>query len=167
MESYMVNLLKTTWQNGYETNSHHLTTLPNGLGCFKLLISGQITWALFELASLVSALKVRLCKDEISIDEVLDSVKHMSDKDIAELFAQGCHVKHVVQNSGELLYVPAAHIAAERASTGVLIYGLRKTVIYQSETAVMGYQALIGCNQCAGKAVDELNATCALIAPDE
>ena len=62
MEKYLANVLNASWLVGFEAASHFTGNLPNGLGSFRLLCSGEVTMAMVAAGELVSAMKVILQK---------------------------------------------------------------------------------------------------------
>ena len=167
LEKYMQNVLAETWLTGLDSQAHFVACPPNGLGCFRLLVSGEVTWALFELRQLSAALKQMGLPDQLGLDELYSNLKACDEKVVADLYKHGCTAKFAVQKSGSLLYIPTGWVAAECVSNGLLVYGLRKTLLYPSPRAGESYEIYIGMSTKAGKPVDKMQTTLSLIAPAE
>ena len=167
LEKYMQNVLAATWLTGLDSQAHFVASPPNGLGCFRLLVSGEVTWALFELRQLAAALKQIGLPEQLGLDELYGHLKTCNEETIKDMNKHGCVAKFAVQKPGSLLYIPTGWIAAECVNSGLLVYGLRKTVLYPSARAGESYEIYIGMSSKSGKPVDKMQTTLSLIAPSE
>ena len=163
MESYLKNVLAASWLVGFESQSAFVSTPANGMGCLRVLTSGEVSWVLFEMSSLLAGLRVLLGADKISMDVACDAVKNLDASQAAKLRDAGCKMYHVKQAPQQILWVPAGFLAAERCAKGILIYGLRNSFLYSSEMAAQSYGALVDLYSNSGKPVDKLKATLKLI----
>lgn len=166
LEKYLQNVLAANWLTGLDAKASFLSTNPNGLGCFRFLSAGEVCWALFDLIDLLAVYKC-LGEERGTLDALYDSLKVSGEENIKLFAEKGCKVRFTVQKSGELLYVPTGWVAAENVKSGLLVYGLRKTVLYRSPRAAEGYEHLIGLHSKSGKPVDKMQATLAFMNPAE
>ncbi|CAE7249881.1 unnamed protein product [Symbiodinium sp. CCMP2592] len=168
MERYLTNILQASWLFGYEAQSAHLNQLPNGLGCFRLLCSGEIAWTLYDLKKLVPAMRVMLNKDDIGgLEGVSVFLKGLNDRDMITLASHGCAPQWILQKEGQILFIPAGFVATEHCKRGVLVYGIRKTLLYVSQEAADSYNVLISLHEASKKPVDKLKATACFLNPPE
>lgn len=65
------------------------------------------------------------------------------------------------------MYVPVDRVAAERSVKGVLVYGIRKTVMMTSNIAHENYSLLQGLFETSGKPVDKMKTTLPFLQPAE
>ena len=61
-----------------------------------------------------------------------------------------------VQKTKEMLFVPMGFICVELAQRGLLIYGLRRSLIYKSEKTSERYSSLVGLHGAANKPVEKM-----------
>ncbi|CAE7239963.1 unnamed protein product [Symbiodinium sp. CCMP2456] len=168
MERYLSNILQASWLFGYEAQSAHLNQLPNGLGCFRLLCSGEVAWTLYDLKKLVPAMRIMLSKDDIGgLEGVSAFLKALTDRDMITLSSHGCAPQWIVQKEGQIMFIPAGFVATEHCKRGVLVYGIRKTLLYASNEAAESYSVLISLHEASKKPVDKLKATACFLSAVE
>ena len=91
-----------------------------------------------------SALRVILCEDKISYDVAKEFLANLDASGLPALLANGCTVYAVYQKPHEVLFVPSGWLMAEMCVRGVLIYGVRKSLVTQSECSHPNYEELLG-----------------------
>ena len=117
MEKYMSNVLAATWKFGLEAESYFLSLTPNGLACARLLSCGEITVAMYELQSLIPALKIMWDKDTLSMSEFLERFKTLTAAQAVELSENGCPTFLATQKPGQVLVVPTGWVLCEMATS--------------------------------------------------
>lgn len=132
------------WLYGYHDKMQIASQSPNGLPLMKVLASGKVKWAMFQLTSLISALRQMLKKDSLNLDEIKDAILALNVDKMKKLKELGCIMKYATQNEWELIYQPVGWFAAEEVISGVLICGCRRTLILKSTAAYEQYEALTG-----------------------
>eukprot|EP00435_Cladocopium_sp_Y103_P068230 s676_g31.t1 len=168
MEAYLKNVLKVSWLQGLDSQGNFVGSMPNGLGCLRFQCSGEVAWTMFELRQLIPAMKIILSKDDVGgLEGVNAFVKSLGLKEIAELQSHGCTAYYCRQAEGQVVYVPIGWVAAERSVKGVLVYGLRKTVMFSSAVSYENYGLLAGLYEASKKPVDKMKATLNLLQPPE
>ena len=168
MEKYLQNVMKATWLYGYDSQGAFVNSMPNGLGCFRLQCSGEIMWALFELRQLLPAIKLVLGKDDVGgLEGVSTYLKQLTVEELAKLEKNGCKAHFIHQKENQVLYVPVGWMATEHCVKGVLVYGLRKTVMHCSPVASENYNLLTCLFEASKKPVDKMRATVPFLTPAE
>ena len=167
MEKYLIAVLKASWLFGYDNQGTFLGTMPNGLASLRMLCSGEILLVMFELRQLLPALKIILGKDDIGgIDGVNGFLKNLSTEEIVKLKDNGCQASYIVQQEGQVVYIPVGYVVAEKCMKGVLVYGLRKTLMPASSMAFENYSLLSGLFEDSKKPVDKLKSTLPFLNPE-
>ena len=95
-----------------------ITGSPNGLGMWKVLVSGEVRWLLMKSSSLVVGLRKLLTQDAISLEMIREHLEGMGAKEIAKLVEEGLHIEQTTQLPGEALFVPPGWIVADYVSKG-------------------------------------------------
>ena len=156
VEEQFARVLKMAWFFGYDPAFQRVKHLPNGLAQFKFLCNGEIACLLFEVRSLVPALRTWLKKDTFGIDEVEQLIASFGRDELAELKRHSCRMIALTLAPEQLLYIPTGWILAERVVKGNLIYGCRKTLLTASVESIANYEELIGLHVGAKKGVTKL-----------
>ena len=168
MEGYLKNVLKATWLYGLDAGGNYIAHMPNGLGSLRYQCSGEVAWILFELKQLIPAVKIMLNKDDVGgLDGLSKFIQALTAAELETLESNGCVAHHCRQTEGQVMYVPVGWVSAERSVKGVLVYGIRKTVMVTSNIAVENYSLLQGLFETSGKPVDKMKATLPLLQPPE
>ena len=125
----------------------------------------EVTWAIFEISSLIASMKMILGKDDLGgLDGVTDFVRHLDDGRLKAFHQHGCVPHIVVQKANEVLWVPCGFLAVEKCVKGILIYGLRKSVLYKSLKALASYEANIEVLKQSGKPIEKMKMVHNIIA---
>ena len=144
------------WFFGYDPAFQRVKHLPNGLAQFKFFCNGEIACLLFEVRSLVPALRTWLKKDTFGIDEVEQLIASFGRDELAELKRHSCRMIALTLAPEQLLYIPTGWILAERVVTGNLICGCRTTLLTASVESIANYEELVGLHVVAKKDVSKL-----------
>eukprot|EP00971_Amphidinium_carterae_P352837 6492749-Amphidinium_carterae.1 len=139
---FMVTLLSSTWLYGQSSDFHAVTSMPNGLGSLRLLVSGVVRWLLFPLAQLLPFIKRSLGKDDLSTSVVADWVGHLDEGKLTEMSAEGFFAQYVEQQADQLLFVPTGYFACEMSLSGSLVYGCRRVVMHKTEESHLAYECV-------------------------
>ena len=158
--------MKASWTFGYDASLKGVAPAPNGLGMMKLLCAGQISVLLFPMASALAVLRQQMGQYNLSSKVAVDALQPMDGDKLLDLQAKGCEATFATQGSNELLYVPAGWLCAEFPSKGVLVHGLRKTILPKCDSCAHDYETLIGCNKAEGKSVVRMVETHELMHKD-
>lgn len=142
---------KAAWLFGFSDKYTQLATTPNSMGMLRLLCAGEVTTIMFEGGSLAAAFRQIKGVDKVTMVTLSEWVKNLNADDMAKLSEVGCKPHVAVQGAKQLLYVPVGHIVLEKASKGVLLYGVRKAVVVKSERAALNYETMVGCLRAEGK----------------
>jgi hypothetical protein len=140
----IANVVNNTWLWGFDTKYKGVSFTPNCLAMFKIILNGCVATMMFETKALVSAMRIILQVDKLKLTEVQDFLASLERDGIAELVKNGCTPILVEQKADSILYVPVGYVTVEQVMSGVLIYGLRRTVIVSHIDAVANYEELIG-----------------------
>jgi hypothetical protein len=138
-------LLSSNWLFGYAPEMAGAGPTPNGFGMWKLLCAGEVAHYCFPLSGLIPAMRTMHSKDAFGFSEVEDLVKKFTQNDFKKLQELGCECSYVKQKAGEAFFIPSGFLHAEVCTSGVLVYGSRRTVLTISDTSSNNYEALIGC----------------------
>ncbi|CAE7871566.1 unnamed protein product [Symbiodinium necroappetens] len=167
MEKYLTAVLKASWLFGYDSQGTFVGTMPNGLASLRMLCSGEVLLVMFELRQLLPAMKILLGKDDVGgMEGVNTFLKNLSVEEIAKLKNNGCHASYIVHQEGQIVYIPVGYVVAEKCMKGVLVYGLRKTVMPATAMASENYSLLTGLFEESKKPVDKMKATLPYLNPD-
>ena len=168
MEKYLQNVLQASCLFGLESFNYAISCMPNGLASLRLLCSGEILWVRAETRQLHAAMKMILAKDDVGgIDGVAAYMKGLEAAGVEKLMDHGCKIMCCKQTPGQVLYIPVGWMCGEFCTKGVLIYGLRKTLIYASNHAQANYEALTSLYAECKRPVDKMKATGTFVSPPE
>ena len=146
------SLLNVEWLYGYEPEHHNIGHMPNGLDMWKLLQAGEVLNMMVSICDLVAAMKMVKGTDaSIKMTCLKDEFKNLTAERLSALQVRAYHHK---QHPGDLLFVPPGWLHAELCVSGVLLYGLRKSVLLQAPEAGSNYESLIECMAADGAQVD-------------
>lgn len=158
------NLLSVTWLYGYDTRMHSIGCTPNGMGMIKALCAGEVTWLMWDVAALAAALKeIDKATEPISIDTLTKRVQTFTKSDFADIRTHGCITRVAIQKMNTIMVIPAGYMVAQLSSAGVLLYGVRRTFLQQSDAAAARYEELIGCFEAANKDTVKMRETVELM----
>ena len=143
---------------------HNVHPTPNGLAMFKLQCVGEVTTVCAPLSSLAPALQLVLEKDKLPLQDVKDKLCNLTIQEAHHLKENDATLFRAMQKAGDVLFIPPGFIHAEICISGVLIYGLRKSVFVLSDggddadardiPAAANYEALIGCLENEGSSTE-------------
>ena len=85
---------------------------------------------------------------------------------VKTLAATGCKPTYVRQKAGQVLFCPAGWLLAERASAGVLLYGIRRSLLPKCSDSAVGYEELIGLHKKDDKATAKMEDALKLMQGD-
>eukprot|EP00971_Amphidinium_carterae_P259626 5151506-Amphidinium_carterae.1 len=185
--SKIVNtILGTTWMFGLSSDFSDLCMTANGVGMMRYLSSGQVTSWLFPLSSLVPSLRQHLQSESITTKEngmeqiiqmefskgpsimdvinVLGAANAGTLQELSEHF--GLCSYHVVQTSGDILYVPPAYFLAEQSTEGMLVYGVRRGCIVCNDLAASGYEQYMALASIGSKDKSKMEEILAAVMPE-
>ena len=149
-------LLGNVWLYGYAQKMWHCAQTPFGLSMLKLLSAGEVSMILMPIAKLIPALKVMTGQDDHGIEDVRKRVVKFEAEDLDRLAAAGCVCQHVTQKPGEIVLIPPGWLCCEAATSGVLIYGIRRSFVTRGEASVQDYSELIGSYSIAKKPMGKM-----------
>ena len=144
------------WLYGLSDSLASVALPPYGLPMYKTLMSGEMKWILFEIKSLKESIKKTYLRDgdvhtynmEDLIDEIIPNLTAELMRSLVENEAK---IYCCSQTAKESIFVPAGWIAAECVTSGVLVYGIRKTCIYNSESHTASYSSLVETYKAGGR----------------
>ena len=135
------------------------------MAMLKVLAYGEVKWLVMECSSLLAALRTELQQDSISLDDLEGLVGKLSSESLENCKKHGLKCYSCLQQPNDLVYVPAGWITAEQSVKGMLIYGLRASVLLRSEAAHISYEGLIGLYASSNKPVEKMKQALDLMAP--
>ena len=151
------SLLAVDWLYGYQPEHHNIAATPNGLGMWKLLQAGEVQNLMVPIADLVAAVKIAKGSDDpLTMANLRDDLKTIT---VERLAAMSIQLHHHKQTPGDLLWIPTGWLLAELCTSGVLIYGIRKSMLVQAPQAASNYENIIECLQAENIDVSNYSAT--------
>ena len=140
---------------------------PNKLGMIKLLAHGQVQWLAMEVCSLLAALRIDSPLESININELRELVAEFTFESLQVLVRKGMQLRFVVQSAMETVYVPTGWLCVEQVTRGVLVYGLRASLMLKGFAAHRNYEAMIGLHMLAGSNTDSMQRTLSYMETEE
>ena len=99
---------------------------------------------------LVQAMKIMLSKDDIGgLEGVPAFLKALADRDMITLSSHGCAPQWIVRKEGQSMFLPAGFLATEHCKRGVLVYGIRKALLYTSQGPAERYNVVINLHEAS------------------
>ena len=152
----------TTWVWGLAPKSYSKVSLtPNCAAMFYMVVLGEVDLWMVAVEDMVRVRKAQK-KPHDKLDIIKKDLEAMTDPEMEEL-ARQLSMYHIHVPKETLIYVPAGHIVMEKAGESSLVYGLRKSVFFDTVrtkelyTAAVDVQAeLTSASQAKYKAVKEL-----------
>ena len=137
-------VLQSHWLYGVSNDYCATSSTPNGMAMFKLLAQGQMKWLFFEIESLVAQLKIEKQADTFAKDEVMTEVEKADTARVKTWLEAGVKIKAAVQEQSELIYCPAGWLTSQKVVSGVLVYGVRHSILLKSESHAKNFEAWMG-----------------------
>lgn len=109
---------------GIAKNSEHLSTERNYVGVFRLSWLGSRSVVLFPLMHAAKLMRDLEVHGELSPNRIFDFCKKMSAANLDKLHAMGSLFSCTV-SVGDILYVPAGWVVAERVAANMDFVGVR------------------------------------------
>ena len=124
---------------------------------WKLLQAGEVQNLMVPIADLVAAVKIAKGSDDpLTMANLRDDLKTIT---VERLAAMSIQLHHHKQTPGDLLWIPTGWLLAELCTSGVLIYGIRKSMLVQAPQAASNYENIIECLQAENIDVSNYSAT--------
>eukprot|EP00913_Durusdinium_trenchii_P025515 g23949.t1 len=168
-ENSFARILETLWLYGYDPNMACISPSPNGMAMIKFLAYGEVKWLAMEASSLAAALRAELSVETVGVDDLEKLVGNLTYDNLL-----ACSQKHGLkafcckQSANEGVFVPAGWIIAEQCVKGVLVYGLRATLLLKSEAAHRNYETVLGFHAASKKPnLDRMQEALDLMVPPE
>ena len=161
----IAKVFDSVWLYGFDVKMASVAQTPNGVAIFKYLAAGEVEYLLFELKTFVPAVKTILEKDAVSVDEAIAFINNLTTEKMKQFCEKGGAMQRAVLSTAEVLYIPTGYLIAERSSKGILLYGLRKSVVTKSEAACCNYEELIGLYTAANRGTTKMLAMLDAIKP--
>lgn len=155
-ENDFSKITDTLWLFGYDPALTSISATPNGMAMMKVLAFGEVKWLVMEISSTVAALRAELGVDVIKADDLEALIGSLTYGNLENCKKHGMKAKSCLQRPNEAVFVAAGWIAAEQSVKGMLIYGLRASLLLKSEASCHSYEAYIGLNSASGKPVDKM-----------
>ena len=134
---------------------------------FKLLAEGEVRWLCWDIAKVVAAVTTIASKDKVAMPRLLDMLEHATPDFMSKLRTEGCEFYTSTQSKSQLMYLPAGWMASEIVTSGVLVYGARKTLFVKSSSHKDSYEELMGLYTNAGKQISKMVDASAVMDPEE
>ena len=154
------SLLGHTWAYGVMPNSTSAGMTPQGLPMFKMLIMGEIEFFVFKAMDVVKAMEtqdasnvtIKDGKVYTSVSAIKNFLYNFDQEQLQICKDHGILTgKHFRQTPETIIYIPAGYFLIERASSNVLIYGVRKSVAPKTLQSVAMFSAAIDILTCDGR----------------
>ena len=146
--------MNTSWVYGNMPGSTLAALPPFGCAMWKCLMMGTIRCVFFELASLGAAIG----KDAMTYDALRALVLQAGPEVIEGWVSKGAMIRSHSHEPHDIVYVPVGWIVAEHTVGGTLIYGCRKSVIYDTIAAKRGFGSIIALYKASKKEVKKMEA---------
>ena len=131
----------TSWIWGYQATTYmNVGQTPNGASMFKIQVLGEVDTWVINIASLKKALD-ELGTAYTGMDSLLKIITDMDAGAFSKLKETGLKVYYHKSTADTFSWAPAGSIVAEKAGDSPLIYGLRKSVFFDSADS----KASFGC----------------------
>ena len=132
--------VKNIWYWGYDPKLCGAWLAPNACALLKVLVMGELTLLAANLADLVEALRSSKPIEEITSDMVTSFFLSLTGK--APLFPK-IKIFQTTMQADDVVYVPTGWLIAERSSSTVKVYGVRKSLFVQSTNARVSFAAAV------------------------
>jgi hypothetical protein len=102
-----------------------------------LQVMGSTNYVMLRMSSLrkVLAKNVENEGDELGLKTCVSLIESLDDEILTNLTSSGCQVYRVVQEQGDLLWIPTGFLVAYRTLDSPLHYGIRKSIFNSSRAA--------------------------------
>eukprot|EP00435_Cladocopium_sp_Y103_P027036 s3755_g6.t1 len=164
-ENDFARITDTLWLYGYDPELCSIAATPNGMAMLKVLAYGEVKWLVMECGSLLAALRTELKLETIGLDDLDRYIGALTHEDLVNCKKHGLKAVSCVQKANEAIFVPAGWICCEQCTQGMLIYGLRCTLLLRGEAAQASYETLVGLHSAAGKPTEKMQQALDLMLP--
>ena len=150
------NTVCALWMYGCDNEMKEIKASANGLASLRLMCSGEVESVMFDLKSVIPAMKVLKAVDTFTIDELYAAIGDLSTDGLEQLKTHGAQAYYCKHAKDEILYCPAGYLLVESAVSGSLLYGIRKTMLLTSNSHYQSMEYLVGLYGNMGKNTEKL-----------
>ena len=154
----------TSWAWGYSAEYWSVSMPPTSAALLRVVCLGEVEVFAWDVNSLTTGFK-EIGKTATNMDEVVEAVKVLTDQDMAALVAKGCKGYYTVMTKDLMHYVPAGWLIAERSKVGPLVYGVRKSIMFKTASALESYSTSKELLARASHDVSKMEFVCELMSP--
>ena len=148
----------TSWLWGYKPKEYYnVGFTPQGTGLFKIYVMGCVHVWLLDLLSLTKA-----CADINEGDQVKDHdslmkyIAELSVDKLQELKSKGAKVVYHKTSAEDMMYIPAGQILVEKSSEDSLIYGMRKSFLFNDPSGQQSFSKVVDLKKASGQSAAKM-----------
>jgi len=132
----------TSWQFGLAPNFPYASLTPNSASTIRILCQGNLHIYAMEASKLVAAMRLAHPGCDVDGTKAAGWAKQLDGAALQKL-GQAMPVWYHMAKPDEVVYVPTGFMTIERADNGPLIYGVRKSLLFDTPAAVKNYSQAI------------------------
>ena len=134
--------LQSIWYWGYDPKISAANLPPNAAARLQVLVMGELTVITFALTNVVEVMKETKPLTDITLDAIMAFLLAVNESSPhwAKLKGYFAFLK-----ADDVLFVPAGWVVAERSSSSLLLYGVRKSFLPTSHASKENFQCAVDC----------------------
>ena len=121
----------------------------------KILVQGEIQWLAAPISDLITGLRTLSGLDQIDLDKLKELVLDLDMEKLKRLKDAGVRFHSAKQLTNDMMFMPPGWYCLEAPSKGVLVYGVRNTLITKSSTSHANFEAAAGVFNASNSAAAE------------
>jgi hypothetical protein len=92
----------------------------------------------------------------MTYENVKTSLLDLNDDALKKLVDSGAKIRTHSQKANSMVFIPNGWLSSDEAVKGMLLYGIRKTVLCKTPTSYSNYQAITNLLETGGRTVDKM-----------
>ncbi|CAE7366353.1 unnamed protein product [Symbiodinium sp. KB8] len=129
------DFMANVWHFGYAPKLAGCWLAPNAAAMCRVLVMGQVSIIAFELSNVVDVL------GEVSCDSMSEALLSLDQSSPNWSRLKG---RMIEMRAGDVLWVPQGWVICEEVAQSLLCYGVRKSVLINTDAAKSNYAAAAG-----------------------
>ena len=145
----------TSWLWGVRPSFYTVTQTPNGAAYFKMVCLGEIEAWVVDTMSITAAAKT-LDMKYTGLEGLIKLIEELTPDDFRKLKGAGAQFLYKRLRREDMIYVPMGAIILEKSSDASLIYGIRKSFMFDSPSNKLVFNELMTMMKASGANITKM-----------
>ena len=153
------NFMQNAWYCGFSSDMDSAAFTANSGAMIRVMAMGGISVIVFSMTKVLAAMAG--AGDTADLDAVSKFALNLSP--MQEAAIKACDGYFCQLAAGDVIYVPQGWICCERATSGALLYGVRKSFMVATQEGAANYNASVSVLRRSKRDVTKMEAIAALM----